>query len=102
QTQPAEMTGRDQAVLSWPVFFLLLLATGGGVLITTLLLPGWAPGLVNSLLGSQPKAYWYLARASALVAYAWLWLSMVFGLGITNRMARLWPGGPAALDLHQY
>jgi predicted ferric reductase len=27
---------------------------------------------------------------------------MAFGLVITNRLARLWPGGPAAVDLHQY
>ena len=31
-----------------------------------------------------------------------MWLSMVFGLLITNRLARLWPGGPTAFDLHQY
>ena len=27
---------------------------------------------------------------------------MAFGLIITNRMAKLWPGGPAAFDLHQH
>ncbi len=27
---------------------------------------------------------------------------MVLGLSITNKLARLWPGGPAATDLHQY
>jgi predicted ferric reductase len=27
---------------------------------------------------------------------------MVFGLIITNKMARVWPGGPTAFDLHQH
>jgi predicted ferric reductase len=31
-----------------------------------------------------------------------LWLSMAMGLLITNRMARIWPGGPTAFDLHQH
>jgi hypothetical protein len=26
----------------------------------------------------------------------------VLGLSITNRLARLWPGGPAAADLHEH
>jgi predicted ferric reductase len=80
----------------------LLLAALVGALGAVLLLPAWLPGLSQSLLGAEPKAYWYLARASAGVAFGLLWLSMVFGLLITNRMARLWPGGPAAFDLHQH
>src|SRR5206468_8000727 len=31
-----------------------------------------------------------------------LWLSMMFGLLITNRLARTWPGGPEAFELHRY
>jgi predicted ferric reductase len=27
---------------------------------------------------------------------------MVFGMIITNKMARVWPGGPTAFDLHEY
>jgi predicted ferric reductase len=53
-------------------------------------------------LGSEPKAYWYLSRASAMVAYGLLWLSMALGLIITNKLARVWPGGPIAFDLHQF
>lgn len=62
----------------------------------------WLPGLSASLAGPAPKAYWYLARSSAFAAYGLLWLSMVSGLVLTNRLARLWPGGPTAYDLHQY
>jgi predicted ferric reductase len=65
-------------------------------------MPLWLPQLADSLMGEKPKAYWYLSRASAFAAFGLLWLSMVFGLLITNKLARLWPGGPTAFDLHQY
>lgn len=81
---------------------LLLLAVAIGAFAAVELLPAWLPGLTTSLLGSDPKAYWYLSRSSAFVAYGLVWLSMIFGLLITSRTARLWPGGPVALDLHQH
>ena len=81
---------------------LMLLAVVAGALAGAIALPQWLPGLSASLLGPSPKAYWYLSRASALVAYGLLWLSMVFGLTLTNKMARLWPGGPTMFDLHQH
>ena len=80
----------------------LLLAVSFGAFAAAIILPNWLPGLSQSLLGSEPKAYWYLSRASAIVAYGLLWLSMAFGLIITNKLARLWPGGPVAFDLHQF
>ncbi|WP_240695867.1 hypothetical protein [Candidatus Chloroploca sp. Khr17] len=80
----------------------LLLGAILGAFAAVVVLPTWLPGLSASLLGAEPKAYWYLARSSAMVAYALLWLSMVFGLLMTNRLARLWPGGPIAFDLHQH
>lgn len=77
-----------------------------GVAISTVLalltLESWLPGLSLSLFGPQPKAYWDLARSSGIVAYLLMWLSVAFGLIITNKMARVWPGGPTAFDLHQY
>jgi predicted ferric reductase len=81
---------------------LTLIAVCVGVFAAVVALPTWLPGLSASLLGTEPKAYWYLSRSSALVAYGLLWLSMVFGLLMTNRMARAWPGGPVAFDLHQH
>jgi predicted ferric reductase len=80
----------------------MLLAVALGAFAAAIVLPNWLPGLSQSLLGSEPKAYWYLSRASALVAYGLLWLSMALGLLITNKLARLWPGGPIAFDLHQF
>ncbi len=80
----------------------LLGATVGGVVLAVVVLPSWAPALARSLDGEEPAAYWYLSRASGLVAYALLWASTMLGLAITNRWARLWPGGPTAFDLHQH
>lgn len=98
----AGLASVEKGVLAWPVLTSLLLFTALSTLAAAWLLPAWVPGLVESLLGPEPKAYWYLARASALVAYAWLWVSMAFGLLITNKLARVWPGGLTAMDLHQY
>jgi predicted ferric reductase len=80
----------------------ILLAAAAGALAATVILPAWLPGMVDSLLGAEPKAYWYLARSSAFVAYGLLWLAMIFGLMMTSKTARIWPGGPIAFDLHQH
>ncbi|KAB8145810.1 hypothetical protein F8S13_01655 [Chloroflexia bacterium SDU3-3] len=80
---------------------LVALGTALGVAAALALLPQVLPGLRGSLLGAEPKAFWYLSRSSAVVAYALLWLSMASGLLISDRFAKLWPGGPAAFDLHQ-
>lgn len=81
---------------------LMLLAVAVGAFAAAVVLPNWLPGLGNSLLGEAPKAYWYLSRMSAMAAYGLLWFSMATGLIITNKIARVWPGGPTAFDLHQY
>lgn len=80
----------------------LLIGVALGAWVAAIALPTWLPGLSNSLLGAEPRVYWHLARSSAVVAYLLLWLSMLFGLLMTSRMARLWPGGPQAFDLHQH
>ena len=81
---------------------LMLLAVAGGAFAAAVVLPAWLPGLTESLLGSEPKAFWYLARSTGVVAYVLLWLSIVFGLVVSNKMARLWNGGPTAVELHQF
>lgn len=92
----------DLPVMSLPQVLLLLGAVMAGALAAVWVLPHWAPGMSASLVSAEPKAFWYLSRASALVAYALLWLSMALGTLITNRLARLWPGGPVAFDVHQH
>lgn len=95
---PAEMT----PVLNPLELILMLLAVAGGAFAAAVLVPSWLPGLTSSLMGDEPKAFWYLARASGLAAYLLLWLSLAFGLIVSNKLARLWNGGPAAVDLHQF
>jgi len=89
-------------VMTLQSLILLLMSVVMGAIMALVVLPGWLPGLAGSLTGEAPKAYWYLSRGSALVAFAFLWLSMGLGLIISNKLARLWPGGPAAFDIHQY
>ncbi len=78
------------------------------IAIALIILP-LLPGLISNLIysyhsfgGKAPKIYWYLSRASGFVSYTILWISMALGLGITNKMARLWPGAPSAFAVHQY
>jgi predicted ferric reductase len=83
-------------------FLMVLLAMTVGTLAAVVALPAWLPNLANSLTGSDPKAFWYLARGSSFAALTLMWLSMALGLLITNKMARLWPGAPAAFAIHEY
>ncbi|HSO11780.1 MAG TPA: hypothetical protein VLT51_05350 [Anaerolineales bacterium] len=83
-------------------FLLIILAMTIGLLAAVILLPTWMPNMAGSLAGESPKVYWYLSRATAFVSLSILWLSMALGLGITNKMARLWPGAPAAFAIHEY
>lgn len=71
-----------------------------GIAIVLMGQSGGLAALVAALTGAHSA--WYLSRASAFVAYLLLWWSMASGLSITNRMARVWPGGPAAADLHEH
>lgn len=83
---------------------MLLLASGGMLFgyLTAEPIQSGLSAMVLSLTGTEPHAFWELSRAAAFVAFVFIWLSMAFGLAITNRTARLWPGGPAAADLHEY
>jgi len=96
--------GSDSVPVGMPLRTLILLqlavAAGAGAAVAAL--PVLLPGLSDSLGGSAPKAYWYLSRASALVAFVVLWFAMALGLVVTNKMARVWPGGPTAFELHQH
>ena len=88
--------------MSGKALFGLLLSVVAGTVGATIVIPALLPDLTQSLLGPEPKAYWYLSRSSAVISYVLLWASMIFGLLITTRTARMWPGGPVAFDLHQH
>jgi predicted ferric reductase len=96
--EPTEM----ESSVNIQTFLSLLIAMTVGLLIAVLLLPTWMPNLAFSISGKDPKVYWYLARGTAFAALSLLWISMALGLSITNKMARLWPGAPAAFAIHEY
>ncbi|MBT3389604.1 MAG: hypothetical protein HN413_04260 [Chloroflexi bacterium] len=81
---------------------IILLAVAAGMLLSIYLLPEILPSLSYSIVGSDPKVFWYLSRGSAFVAYWLLWLSMALGLGLTGKMAKVWPGLLQAVDLHEF
>ncbi|HEY3310526.1 MAG TPA: hypothetical protein VGK00_02695 [Anaerolineales bacterium] len=98
------MSGQDdfESTISVQFFVSVLLAISLGTLVAIFILPTWMPNLANTLLGDSPKAFWYLSRGSAFAAMTLLWLSMALGIAITNKMARIWPGAPAAFAIHEY
>ncbi len=86
----------------WQTFALRFVVVMSVLLIVLPTLPALISNLVYSFSGASPKIYWYLSRASGFVTLTILWVSMSLGLGITNKMARLWPGAPTAFAMHQF
>ena len=72
------------------------------VLILLPLLPAFITNLAYSFGGHAPKIYWYLSRSGGFIALSILWVSMAMGLGLTNKLARVWPGAPTAFAIHEY
>jgi predicted ferric reductase len=91
-----------ESTIGIQTFLLVLLAMALGTLTAVVILPSMAPNLAATLLGADPKAFWYLSRGTAFVAMSLMWLAMALGLTITNKMARVWPGAPAAFAIHEY
>jgi len=101
---PPKLTNENEyeSSINIQTFLLFMMAMAVGLLVAVVLLPTWMPNLAFSLAGEEPKAYWYLSRATAFVSLSLLWVSMALGLGVTNKMARFWPGTPAAFAIHEY
>jgi predicted ferric reductase len=99
---PAEANEKipEPTPLNPTLWVLITICTG--LLASSLMLPIWLPGLAASILGPNPKVFWYLSRSTAIVAFIFLWLSMVWGLLVTGRLAQLWPSMAYANDLHQF
>lgn len=89
-------------VVSVNILLLTLLGLLGAAFAVALIAPDWVSGWFAAISGPAPKAFWYLSRAAGFVSYGLVWLSVVLGLTITNRLARVWPGGPTVVDLHQF
>jgi predicted ferric reductase len=97
--QPVEF---NESSVTIQTFLLFLLAAVVGWFVAVLLLPAVLPNMEFSLSGDAPKAFWYLSRGTAFVSLSLLWISMALGLGITNKIARLWPGAAATFAIHEY
>jgi len=98
----SEHENDKRALTAVSIIVLTIMAALVGTLFAVTRYPAMLPGLANSLLGAEPKAYWYLSRATGLTSFFLLWLSMAMGISITNRMAKVWPGGPTAYELHEF
>ena len=87
-----------------PILDLLILPAGVGVglIFVFLLLPKIIPGLAASIIGAAPKAFWYLSRASAICSYLILWVSMMLGLAMTNRLAAKGTTRAAIFEIHKF
>jgi len=91
-----------ESSLSIQAFLVFVLAVFFGLVAAAYVLPVWLPGITGSFTGSNPKAFWYLSRGAGFVALGLLWVSMMLGIGITNKLARLWPGIPPTMAIHEY
>ncbi len=59
-----------------------------------------AVGLVG--VQGETKSFWYLSRASGVVAYLLLWGSVVWGLLLSSHLGRRYLAAPVVLDAHQF
>ena len=73
-----------------------------GFLLTLMVLPDWLPALSQSILGADVNMFWYLSRATAILAYVCLWFSMLLGLLLSNRLAAEFFGGRVTNEFHSY
>ena len=80
----------------------IVVGTAVGTACGATFLPAWLSSWQPTLLGANPQVFWYLSRSSGIVAYLAFTLSMALGLITTNRLARAWPGGALAVDLHEF
>lgn len=86
----------------WAFGLLAVSAMLALAIVIAVIRPEWISALRTSLAGATPHAFWYLSRSSGVVGFVLMWASMALGLAITNRMMRVWPGGPTIAALHEY
>ena len=92
-----------QAQYSWgSVLPVLLLGSVAGIAIAAVVVPVYVDGLARSLIGDSPKAYWYVARSAGVVAYALVWLSVVWGLLLSTTLAKTIGNVASFVDVHRH
>jgi len=62
-----------------------------------------ALGLLSSLFGMDTvQSWWYVTRAAGLTSYFLLWLSMVWGMGISTKIFQPAVDGTYSYDFHEF
>jgi DMSO/TMAO reductase YedYZ heme-binding membrane subunit/DNA-binding winged helix-turn-helix (wHTH) protein len=82
------------------VLGLMFIVVSGLLVLTAMEI--WQPIIRGTLPAIEASSYLSMSRSSAMVGYVLLWMSMAFGLAISGKFTRIWPGGPIAVDLHQH
>jgi predicted ferric reductase len=84
------------------VLLLAITVAVGPGLLALWLLPGWLPIFDYAFLQTDPKFYWYASRATAVVGYLLLWLSMLLGLVISSKLSTQSSGKELVYELHKF
>jgi predicted ferric reductase len=79
----------------WVGLILSIAAGVGGYALFT-----WGE-TVSQLLTATDKHFWYLSRASGVIAYTLFWLAVVFGLLLSTRLGKHF-NAARVFALHQY
>ncbi len=58
--------------------------------------------LMGLPLTGETSAFWYMARSGGIVAYVMLWLSTVWGLGLSTKVIKGWLSPALAFGLHEF
>ncbi len=98
----APTTSEGRSALGTAALASVVLGVVLGLIASLVLFPDQGMNMAGSLIGSSPKGFWYLSRASAFAALGLLWVSMLLGLLITDKMAKNWPGAAIAFGLHEF
>jgi len=88
------MDEQDDRV-TWPEVGMYVIGGVSGVVLG-ILLGLWMQGAV----AAQSTFFWFVSRASAIVAYLMLWLSMAWGIAMSSKGLRGRVSGPLAYTLH--
>jgi len=92
-----------QSQYSWgSVLPVLLIGSVAGIAIAAVLVPVYVDGLARSLIGDSPKAYWYVAHSAGVVAYALVWLSVVWGLLLSTSLGKTIGKVASFVDVHRH
>ena len=99
---PLLINNEEEKKSSISSIFILPIGAGLGMLLIFLLLPNILPGLATSIIGTVPKGFWYLLRATAISSYLVLWVSMMLGLAMTGQLAAKGTTRAVIFEMHKF